>query len=67
MMEFARYAFNKSHAAAYAYVSYQTAWLKYHYPTEYICAMFNNKDQDEYAPMIEDCMNYNIKLIPQMI
>lgn len=44
MMEFARYAFNKSHAAAYAYVSYQTAWLKYHYPTEYICAMFNNKD-----------------------
>lgn len=64
MMEFARYAFNKSHAAAYAYVSYQTAWLKYHYPTEYICAMFNNKDQDEYAPMIEDCMNYNIKLLP---
>ena len=64
MMDFAKYAFNKSHAAAYAYVSYQTAWLKYHYTQEYICAMFNNKDQDEYAPMIDDCMVYGIKLLP---
>ena len=32
MIDFAKYAFNKSHAAAYAVVSYQTAWLKYYYP-----------------------------------
>ena len=38
MMDFAKYAFNKSHAAAYAFVSYQTAWLKCHYPTEFYAA-----------------------------
>lgn len=64
MMEFAKYAFNKSHAAAYAYVSYQTAWLKCHYPVEYMCAMFNVKEQDEYEPVIDDCRQMGIKLLP---
>ena len=64
MMEFAKYAFNKSHATAYALVSYQTAWLKYHYPVYYLCSMFNNKPQDKYEPIIEDCNNFNIKLLP---
>jgi DNA polymerase-3 subunit alpha len=64
MIDFAKYAFNRSHAAAYAYVSYQTAWLKYHYPAEYLCAMFNNKDQDSYSPIIADCNLYKIKLLP---
>lgn len=63
MMEFAKYAFNKSHAAAYAYVSYQTAWLKYHYPTEFLCALFTCKGQDKYAPVIADCGLYGVELL----
>ena len=47
MMDFASYAFNKSHAAAYAYVAYQTAWLKYHYPTEYMAAVMENSKYDK--------------------
>ena len=39
MIDFAKYAFNKSHAAAYAVVSYQTAWLKYYYPVEFMAAL----------------------------
>lgn len=42
MMDFASYAFNKSHAAAYAYVGYQTAWLKCHYPVEFMAALLNS-------------------------
>ena len=67
MMDFAKYAFNKSHAAAYALVSYQTAWLKYHYPAEYLCAMFNNKEQDQFSPILEDCNTWNIQLLPPSI
>lgn len=67
MTEFAKYAFNKSHATAYSYVSYQTAWLKYHYPLEFLCAMFNNKEQEKYAPIIEDCREFGIKLLPPNI
>lgn len=64
MIDFAKYAFNKSHAAAYAVVSYQTAWLKYHYPVEFLCAMFNNKSQDDYKPLLADMAYYGIKLLP---
>lgn len=42
MMDFASYAFNKSHAAAYAVVAYQTAWLKYYYPSEFFSALLNS-------------------------
>ena len=53
MMDFAKYAFNKSHAAAYAVVSYQTAYLKYYYPVEYMAALMtsvieNNTKVSEY-------------------
>ena len=64
MMEFAKYAFNKSHAVAYSYNSYITAYLKYHYPLEFLCAMFNNKNSDKYDPIIEDCQRYDIKILP---
>lgn len=67
MMDFAKYAFNKSHAAAYALVSYQTAWLKYHYPLEYLCGLFNNKSQDDYEPLYADCKLYGIKMLPPNI
>ena len=42
MIDFAKYAFNKSHAAAYAVVTYQTAWLKYYYPTEFMAALLTS-------------------------
>lgn len=42
MMDFASYAFNKSHAAAYAVVAYRTAWLKVHYPVEFLTALINS-------------------------
>ena len=42
MIDFAKYAFNKSHAAAYAVVSYQTAYLKYYYPVEYMAALMTS-------------------------
>ena len=64
MLDFARYAFNKSHAACYALVAYQTAWLKYNYPNEFLCAMFNNKPVDKFGPLIEDCRALNIELLP---
>ena len=64
MLDFARYAFNKSHAACYALVAYQTAWLKYHYPKEFLCAMFNNKTVDEYGPIFEDCRTMHVEILP---
>ena len=42
MIDFAKYAFNKSHAAAYAVVSYQTAFLKYYYPVEFMAALMTS-------------------------
>lgn len=64
VMDFAKYAFNKSHAASYALVSYQTAYLKYHYPLEYLCAMFNNKQMESFNPLYADCDLYGIKMLP---
>lgn len=46
MMDFAKYAFNKSHAACYAVVSYQTAWLKYYYPREFMAALMTSVADD---------------------
>ena len=64
MLDFARYAFNKSHAASYALVAYQTAWLKYHFPAEFLCAMFNNKAVDKFGPIHEDCRLLNVEILP---
>lgn len=66
MMDFAKYAFNKSHAAAYAVVSYQTAWLKYYYPTEFMAALLtsvidNNGKVCEY---ILTCRQMGISILP---
>lgn len=54
VMEFSRYAFNKSHAACYAVVAYQTAWLKYHYPAQYMCAVLNSTDFDGVQKLCGD-------------
>lgn len=66
MMDFAKYAFNKSHAAAYAVVSYQTAYLKYYYPVEFMAALMtsvidNPKKVSEY---ILSCRQMGIEILP---
>ena len=66
MLDFAKYAFNKSHAAAYAVVSYETAWLKCHYPVEFMAALMtsvidNNSKVSEY---ILSCRQMGIRLLP---
>lgn len=69
MSEFAKYAFNKSHAAAYAVVAYRTAWLKRHYPREYMCSLLNtvmgyNEKVGEY---IADCARMGINILPPRV
>ena len=65
MAEFAKYAFNKSHAAAYAVVSYQTAYLKTYYPTEFMAAMLNSflGNLDKVPYYIEECKRLNIEIL----
>jgi len=65
MAEFAKYAFNKSHAAAYAVVSYQTAFLKAYYPAEFMAAMLNSflGNLDKIPGYIEECKRLNIEIL----
>ncbi len=66
MTDFAKYAFNKSHAAAYAVVAYQTAWLKAHYPVYFMAALLSSvMDRvDKIAEYIENCKQMNIGILP---
>ena len=66
MMDFAKYAFNKSHAAAYAFVSYQTAWLKCHYPTEFFAALMTSVlgKATQVTKYINSAKKHDIKLLP---
>ena len=65
MSEFAKYAFNKSHAACYAVVSYQTAYLKCYYPSEFMAAMLNSYlgNLDKVPVYIEECKALNIEIL----
>ncbi len=65
MEKFAGYGFNKSHSAAYALVSYQTAWLKAHYPAEFMAAVLSADmaHTDKIVFMIEDCRSIGIKIV----
>ena len=66
MIDFAKYAFNKSHAAAYAVVSYQTAWLKYYFPVEYMAALMTSviDNPPKVSEYIYACRQMNIKILP---
>ncbi len=66
MSSFASYAFNKSHAAAYAYVAYQTAYLKCHYPTQYMAALLTSvlDHTSKMVSYIDTCKRMKIKLLP---
>lgn len=69
MQDFAQYAFNKSHAACYALIAYQTAYLKAHYSSEFMAALMtsNKDDLDKLAIEIEECKRMNIKVLPPSV
>ena len=62
--KFAQYAFNKSHATCYAWVSYQTGWLKCHYPSEFFASCLNcAKSMEEITKIMDDCKGHGIKVL----
>ncbi len=66
MQDFAKYAFNKSHAAAYAVIACQTAWLKAYYPVEFMSALLTSVSDNatKISEYIEDIKRMNIELLP---
>ena len=64
--KFASYCFNRSHSAAYAFVAYQTAYLKCHYPVEYMACLLSSvsNDQEKTQLYIEECNKKGIKVLP---
>ena len=66
LVPFADYAFNKSHSVAYGFVAYQTAYLKAHYPAEYMAALLTSTatDKDRSAIYLAECRRMGIKVLP---
>jgi len=66
MEKFAGYGFNKSHSAAYALVSYQTAWLKAHYPAAFMAAVLSSDmdNTDKVVTLIDECRTMKLKVLP---
>ncbi|MDH5547699.1 MAG: DNA polymerase III subunit alpha [Gammaproteobacteria bacterium] len=69
MEKFAGYGFNKSHSAAYALVSYQTAWLKTHFPSEFMAAVISSDmdNTDKVVNFIEDCYASKLEILPPSV
>jgi error-prone DNA polymerase len=63
---FAVYGFCRSHAAAFARTSYETAWLKLHFPAEFICGLLNNQPMGFYHPsvLVEDAKRHGVRVLP---
>ena len=66
MAHFAGYGFNKSHSAAYAHIAYQTAYLKAHYPLEFMAATMSSEmdNTDRIVVLIEECRRMSIEIVP---
>ncbi|MBQ7957412.1 MAG: DNA polymerase III subunit alpha [Clostridia bacterium] len=66
MSDFSQYAFNKSHAAAYAFLAYRTAYLKTHFPNEYFASLISSvlEDSNKVSGYIAECSRLGIKIIP---
>lgn len=66
MAKFAGYGFNKSHAAAYAFISWQTAYLKAHYPADFIAESmtYDMQDVEKLSILMQDAKDFNIQVIP---
>ncbi|MPB17670.1 DNA polymerase III subunit alpha [Campylobacter lari] len=69
ILKFAEYGFNKSHSAAYALITFQTAYLKTYYPSEFMAALLTSEESnvDKVAKYIEEMKRMNIKLLPPSI
>lgn len=67
LLEWAGYGFNKSHAIAYAMVGYWCAWLKYYYPTEFICASLTFGADDKKQEMVEEAYKMGLKVVLPMV
>ena len=65
MIDFANYAFNKSHSTAYAVVAYRTAWLKYYYPVEYMAALISSVmgNTNQVSLYIQECKRLGIEIL----
>lgn len=63
LVDFAKYGFNKSHAAAYAVIAYYTAYLKYYYKEYYMCSCLNYADVDEIPKLLCECREMGIKIL----
>lgn len=69
MAKFAEYGFNKSHSAAYGWVTYQTAWLKTYYPTEFMTAILSCDldNTDKVVTYIQDCKRMKMEILPPCV
>lgn len=64
MAEFAKYSFNRAHAYSYAIVAYWTAWLKFHYPVEFLTAALSTVDQNRVPEFVEETRRMGYKVLP---
>jgi DNA polymerase III subunit alpha len=69
MKNFGGYGFNKSHSAAYSMIAYQSAYLKTHYPVQFMCALLNQDmgNQDKTTKYIAECLDMDIRILPPAI
>ena len=69
MEKFAEYGFNKSHTAAYAFITYQTAWLKSHHPAAFYSSTLTSdlNDTDRIALLIQDCKKNGVRVLSPSI
>lgn len=64
MAEFAKYSFGKAHAVAYAILGYWTAWLKFHYPVQYLCASLSTIKQERIPDFVEEARRMGYQVLP---
>ena len=67
LIEFANYAFNKSHSTAYAIIAYYTAWLKHYYPVEYMANVLSRCSPDKLPVYIKECRDMGIEVLPPSV
>lgn len=64
LIEFGHYAFNRSHAVAYAKLAYITGYLKYYFPKEFLCALLNHSEKERIPVLINECKRNHISVLP---
>ena len=66
IIPFGKYGFNKSHSVSYSHISFYTAWLKCHYPSEFMCSLLNSEDpnSDKTQEYLDECNKMDINILP---